>query len=180
MRLCQFIGACLVVLALPLSAARAQPSSIGSEAAGPPPDGLDLRHRPRRRDGAVVRGRCLLSRPAGPQPRSSLSARHVLHVGTRWRRRHAARCRRLQGGTDPALPISAQRVGRSRSVRHGQRALHRRGWRLPALRPAVPFRQGRAAARTGRQQRACLRRIARRQATAQPTTSSCPAGRACR
>ena len=37
MRLRQFIGACLVVLALPLSAARAQPSSIGSEAAGPRP-----------------------------------------------------------------------------------------------------------------------------------------------
>ena len=36
-RWCQFIGACLFVLALPLSAARAQPSSIGSEAAGPRP-----------------------------------------------------------------------------------------------------------------------------------------------
>lgn len=36
-RWCQFIGACLVILALPLSAARAQPSSIGSEAAGPQP-----------------------------------------------------------------------------------------------------------------------------------------------
>src|SRR6185436_18739331 len=36
-RLRQFIGAWLVVLALPLEAVRAQPSSIGSEPAGPRP-----------------------------------------------------------------------------------------------------------------------------------------------
>ena len=37
MRFRQFIGSCLVVLSLPLPAAQAQPSSIGSEAPGPPP-----------------------------------------------------------------------------------------------------------------------------------------------
>ena len=37
MRMRQLIGICLVVLALPVAATRAQPSSIGSEPAGPPP-----------------------------------------------------------------------------------------------------------------------------------------------